>query len=35
MTYDGDGNPVKKIVGGVTTQYLVDDLKSDRLSAGG
>ena len=25
-TYDSDGNRVKKIVGGVTTQYLVDDL---------
>jgi RHS repeat-associated protein len=26
MIYDGDGNRVAKIVGGVTTQYLVDDL---------
>jgi len=26
IVYDGDGNRVKKIVGGVTTQYLVDDL---------
>jgi RHS repeat-associated protein len=26
ILYDGDGNRVKKIVGGVTTQYLVDDL---------
>ena len=26
MIYDGDGNRVAKTVGGVTTQYLVDDL---------
>jgi RHS repeat-associated protein len=26
MIYDGDGNRVSKTVGGVTTQYLVDDL---------
>jgi hypothetical protein len=26
IVYDGDGNRVKKTVGGVTTQYLVDDL---------
>jgi len=26
LTYDGDGNRVAKSVGGVTTQYLVDDL---------
>jgi RHS repeat-associated protein len=26
MVYDGDGNRVKKIVSGVTTQYLIDDL---------
>jgi len=26
IVYDGDGNRVKKVVGGITTQYLVDDL---------
>jgi hypothetical protein len=26
MVYDGDGNRVAKTVGGVTTQYLVDEL---------
>ena len=26
LVYDGDGNRVAKTVGGVTTQYLVDDL---------
>jgi RHS repeat-associated protein len=31
MIYDGDGNRVAKIVGGVTTQYLVDDLNPTRL----
>jgi RHS repeat-associated protein len=25
LTYDGDGNPASKTVGGVTTRYLVDD----------
>jgi len=25
ITYDGDGNRVKKTVGGVTTYYLLDD----------
>jgi RHS repeat-associated protein len=31
MIYDGDGNRVAKIVGGVTTQYLVDDLNPTGL----
>jgi RHS repeat-associated protein len=31
MVYDGDGNRVAKIVGGVTTQYLVDDLNPTGL----
>ena len=31
MIYDGDGNRVAKIVNGVTTQYLVDDLNPTGL----
>jgi RHS repeat-associated protein len=31
MVYDGDGNRVKKISGGVTTQYLVDELNPTGL----
>jgi RHS repeat-associated protein len=31
LIYDGDGNRVAKIVGGVTTQYLVDDLNPTGL----
>ena len=31
MVYDGDGNRVAKISGGVTTQYLVDDLNPTGL----
>jgi RHS repeat-associated protein len=31
MVYDGDGNRVKKVSGGVTTQYLVDDLNPTGL----
>ena len=31
VIYDGDGNRVAKIVGGVTTQYLVDDLNPTGL----
>jgi RHS repeat-associated protein len=32
MVYDGDGNRVAKTVGGVTTQYLVDELNPTGLS---
>jgi RHS repeat-associated protein len=32
FVYDGDGNRVSKTVGGVTTQYLVDDLSPTRYS---
>jgi len=31
MMYEGDGNRVAKTVGGVTTQYLVDDLNPTGL----
>ncbi|MGD0733384.1 MAG: DUF2341 domain-containing protein [Terracidiphilus sp.] len=31
LIYDGDGNRVAKVVGGVTTQYLVDDLNPTGL----
>jgi hypothetical protein len=31
MVYDGDGNRVAKTVGGVTTQYLVDELNPTGL----
>jgi YD repeat-containing protein len=31
VVYDGDGNRVSKTVGGVTTQYLVDDLNPTGL----
>jgi len=31
LIYDGDGNRVAKIVGGITTQYLVDDLNPTGL----